>query len=46
MEENIFNEHDYDIVMDATGVGDGVVALIQQKRKVHMGLQYVSGNTE
>ncbi len=46
MEENIFNEHDYDIVMDATGVGDGVVALLQQKRKVHMGLQYVSGNTE
>lgn len=46
MKEHIFNDHQYHLVMDATGVGDWVVAMLQAHRKVDMALQYISGNTE
>jgi len=46
MKENIFNEHEYEIVVDCTGVGDGVVALMQKEFKVHMAVQYMAGNSE
>ncbi len=30
--------------MDATGAGDGPVEIVQKSRKVHMAIQYTTGN--
>jgi len=44
-EENIFNDwHNWLMVMDATGIGNGAVAIFQQKRKIEMVVIYTSGN--
>lgn len=43
MLENILCDHDYRVVVDCTGVGDGVVLLMQEYGiEVHMAIQYTA----